>query len=696
MITTRKTKWLSILLAATMLLSLLPVFASFAAEGEYEENPASLTKENGNLAIDASVISQYGAHNDAGWLWDIERIHNGSMDSVNNGGQIGNGGYHSNPGMQLESTWGRERNHSEWVGYDFGEPKTFDTVVMYPCRDGDGICHAFPNTFTFDVSANGTDWVTVKFVGDFQKPAFGPLTFQFEEVTAQYIRFNALSLNKDVNNAYYLKFSEFAVFNTDYVPAPENPNHALNATVTSSACHFDPGSWWMEAINDGNRYNVNQSAINDRKDFGQYVGWHTGTGSPLNEDAWIAFDFGEAKKVDRVVVMPGTERYVHGYQADGTFNDALYVPTSIKIESSADGSNWSELTTLSSVPTTYGPIVIDFAATETQYIRVYMTRTTHVKLSEIEVIDTTTTVGGDEEETVVTTPDVNLALGAKPFYSSVILVPGSWSPEQLNNGIVEADGGFTTGKLTSTNQGFVGLEFPNPTTLNKVILTACKTNEGDIGTWSGLPKTFKLEYSPDGLNWYLLSEVTQATVPASHAVLELSFNTVVAKFIRVNATDLYAKTSDFNEKYIQLAEMEAWYTEKSTELSTDDTVSAYLQTKPATDNDGALVKGYEDLRIVLVGNVEKLADIKSATVTVTFELTDGGTKTLTRVLGGAGNQYSLYKSITAAGEVYTAAEGCAIFGNVITDIPTDAYTALSIEIVDNDDASNVIYQGYTG
>ena len=80
----------------------------------------------------------------------------------------------------------------------------------------------------------------------------------------------------------------------------------------------------------------------------------------------------------------------------------------------------------------------------------------------------------------------------------------------------------------------------------------------------------------------------------------------------------------------------------------------------------------------------------------TFELAEGGTKTLTRVLGGAGNQYSLYKSITAAGETYTAAEGCAIFGNVITDIPVDAYTALTIEIVDNDDPSNIIYQAYTG
>ena len=696
MFTTQKAKWLSVLLAVSMLVSLLPAFFSFAQEGEYEENPASLTAEAGNLAINASVISQFGAHNDGNWFWEIERIHNGSMDTVP-GAQIGNGGYHSNPGLVLESGKpAREKNHSEWVGYNFGEPKTFDTVVMYPCRDSDGICHAFPNTFTFDVSANGEDWVTVKLVGDYQIPAFGPLTFQFEEVTAQYIRFNALSLNKDVNNAYYLKFSEFAVFNTDYVPEPVNPNYAINATVTSSPCHFDPGSWWLEAINDGNRYNVNQSAANDRKDFGQYVGWHTATYVAQNEDAWIAFDLGEVKKVDRVIVMPGTERYVHGLQANGGYNDALHIPTSIKIETSENGSDWSELTTLSAVPTTYGPITIDFEATETQYVRVYMTRTSHVKLSEIEIIDTTTTVGGVEEEIIVTKPDVNLALEAKPFYSSVILVPGAWSPEQLNNGIVEDDGGFTTGKLTSTNQGYVGLEFEHPTTVNKVILNACKTNEGDIGTWSGLPKTFKLEYSPDGLNWYLLSEVTQATVPASHAVLELSFDTVVAKFIRVNATDLYAKTSDFNEKYIQLAEMEAWYTETASELATNDTVSAYLQTKPATDENGALVKGFEDLRIVLVADVAKLAEIKTATVTITFELAEGGTKTLTRVLGGAGNQYSLYKSITAAGETYTAAEGCAIFGNVITDIPVDAYTALSIEIVDNDDPSNIIYQGYTG
>ncbi|MBQ7365265.1 MAG: discoidin domain-containing protein [Clostridia bacterium] len=692
---TQKTKWLAVLLAASMLVALLPAFFSFATEGAYEENPASLTKENGNLAIDASVISQYGAHNDAPWLWDIERIHNGSMDTVP-GEQIGNGGYHSFTAIPLGNNRATgEKNHSEWVGYDFGEPTTFDTVVFYPCRDSDGICHAFPNTFSIDISSNGEDWITVKFVGDYGIPAFGPLTFRFEEVTAQYVRLNALSLNKDVNGAYYLKFSEFAVFNTDYVPDPQNPNYATSATVTSSPYHTDPGSWWLEAINDGNRYNVNQSTANDRKDFGQYIGWHTSTAVAQSEDAWIAFDLGSVKKVDRVVVMPGTERFVHGLQQDGSYLDNLHLPTSIKIETSENGSDWSELTALTSVPNTYAPIVIDFTATETQYVRVYMTRTTHVKLSEIEIIDTTTTVGEEEEDTtVVTKPDENLALDASLFYTSYIGVPGAWDPSFLNNGVIEEDGGFTTGKLTSTNAGYVGYEFDHLTTVNKVILYACKTNEGDIGTWSGLLKTFKLEYSPDGFNWYLLSEVTHATVPASNAVLELSFAAVNAKFIRINATDLYAKTSDYNEKYIQLAEMEVWYTEESSTLSTDDTVSAYLQTKPATDKDGAAVKGFEDLRIILVGNMEALSEFRSVTVTVTFELSEGGVKTLTKVLGGENSDYKLYQKITAAGETYVAAEGSAIFGNVITDIPVDAYTAIAIEITDSADITNILYQGY--
>ncbi|MBQ7365264.1 MAG: discoidin domain-containing protein, partial [Clostridia bacterium] len=275
--------------------------------------------------------------------------------------------------------------------------------------------------------------------------------------------------------------------------------------------------------------------------------------------------------------------------------------------------------------------------------------------------------------------------------SGVVNAAG-WDPSKLNNGTVDASGGFTS--EMNPARAYAGYKFTNKTTLNKLVLYSASLGTGDAGVWSGLPKSYTVMYTNDGgLSWNVAASGTNATVPNGQEPMTITFDPIVATEIRVYADELYAKVSDFNNKYLQLAEMEVWYTDNATELAADGSISAYLQTRPATDEKGALVDGYEDLRIVLVGDMEKLAGVKTATVNVTFTLTDGSTKTLTRVLGGANSQYRLYKEITAAGETYVAAEGCAIFGNVITDIPVDAYTALSIEIVDND-TSDKIYQGY--
>ena len=687
---TKTSKWLALFLVVTMVASLLPAFFSFAQDAPIDsEFEAALTKEAGNLAIDASVISQYGAHNDGNWEWHEDNLHDGTTNYTDNGSQIGNGGYHTNPSVMVNNAGLGDQKHTEWVGYDLGAPTAINTVVLYPCRDQDGVCHSFPNTFDIDVSTNGTDWMTVYHAGDYKTPTFGPQTFSFEEVTVQYVRVNVLGPSLDYNNKYYVKFSEIAVYALDNAE-PYCPNLATDATVTSSPCHIDGSVWQLYMINDGNRYNFSTTVW----DYGQYVGWHTSTQVAQNEDAWIAFDLGEVTKVDRVVVVPATERWKYGPQADGSFHDALALPTTIKVETSNDGIEWTEATTLTEMPTVYEPITLNFAPVEAQHVRVYMTRTSHVKLSEIEIYDSTVSKipGQKEELPVVTTPDVNLAPSGKVVFSSQI-TSGGWMPNALNNGIVDLEGGFTSQAVASA---WVGYEFETLVTINKLVLYSAMPLGDDLGVWSGIPKSFTVDYSVDGLNWTTVAAVTNATVPYDQEAVTVSFEAVNAKIIRVSSTELYPKVTDGGRTYIQLAEMEAWYTENATELATNDTVSAYLQTKPATDENGAFVKGFEDLRIVLVADVAKLAEIKTATVTITFELAEGGTKTLTRVLGGAGNQYSLYKSIAAAGETYTAAEGCAIFGNVITDIPVDAYTALSIEIVDNDDPSNIIYQGYTG
>ncbi|MBQ7365266.1 MAG: hypothetical protein IJW46_06680, partial [Clostridia bacterium] len=115
---TKRTKWLAILLATAMMVAMFPTVFSFAEEAPVDsEYEAALTKEAGNLAINATVISQYGAHSDANWAWDIENIHDGTTNYTDNGTEIGNGGYHSNPGTVIGDKAIGDQKHTEWVGY---------------------------------------------------------------------------------------------------------------------------------------------------------------------------------------------------------------------------------------------------------------------------------------------------------------------------------------------------------------------------------------------------------------------------------------------------------------------------------------------------------------------------------------------------------------------------------------------------
>lgn len=696
---TKFTKGLCILLSICMLAVMLPAFLSFAATtpGPYDESfvadPDTAYNEklsaSDNLALGATVNSLYGGHTDDNWGWHIEDLTDGSTNYLyaqdGDRWQVGNGGYHSYPHTPYGNSGLAAINHEEWITVDMGALKTFTTVELYPCRDSDGVCHAFPNTFDIDVSVDGTNWLTVAHVGDVKYEAgeFAPTVVQFDEVTAQYVRVNVFSMSKDINGKFYTKLSELAVFNRAR-DAAYCPNYALDAELSHSDAHVG-GAWLPSTISDGNRYNVNFDHSN-QKDFGQYVGWHTSTTAPGTDPAWVAFKFKAAKKVDRVMVWPSTELYTEG-GAQG-----LYLPTSFVIQTSTDGAEWTDVTTFSEMPATYQAITIDFDAVTTEYIRVYMPRNGAIKLSEIEVYDSTALILPEVDNTVIEERDVNLALGATPIYCGITPAAG-WDPSYLNNGTLE-DAGFTTNENPAFP--YVGYRFEHKTKLNKIVLYSSISNdERDIGTWSGVPKCFTVDYTVDGLLWKTVTAVTNTTPPAGHEAVEIVFDEIVAKEIRITASELYPKGSDSNKGYIQVSEMEVWYTDAEAELSAGDPISAYLQTRAVKDNEGNLVDGYSDLRIVLVGDFEALKAAVPLTVTVSFELDGVEVWSFSKQLGGANNAYTLYDSITADGETYTAADGAVIFGNIVTDIPDGAYSDITLTVADSADDTNILYYGTT-
>ena len=642
---------LALLLLFTMILSMIPAFSVVAADEGQETY--DLTAEGGNLArLDGvEIIYQYEPHADVNWDWDYKGLNDGDMN-VN--ADKSNGGYHSNTGYF-------RTNHSEWVGYKFPEPQTIDTLVVYPCLEQDGATPivGMPNAFAVEVSLDGNDWVRVYEEYCFDAPSkFGPQAFSFEEVTVSYVRFVALSLNRSDAGTWAMKLCEMAVYNTDYVPVsePAPVNILRGAKADSNSSHTD-GPWNLININDGDRYNL----VTTTYDYGQFAGYHTSPSTAAGTDVYISFDLGGAKYVDQLVIVPGTEKYSKNYQNASIF----YFPTDFEVQVSDDGNEWKTVASESDYALTeYKDVVIDFERTEASYIRFYMKAIPgYIKLSEIEAYDTETLVTPGE---TVVKPGVNLAYGASATASSYIS-DQSWSPALLVNGIIEESGGFTTQNVSSA---WVGVSFDSPTVVNTMKLYSASTG-GDEGTWSGIPEGFKIEYTTNGLNWYPVSDVTLSAIPSGQEAVEVSFETVTVKGIRINSDTLYPKPSDGGRTYIQLAEMELFY--DPYKLGSYDSFAAYYQKKEESDSTHAM-------RVIIAASENGINALTAGMkVKVTFNLEDGTKKSTEGTLG---EEYSLFRSVMAAGDQYTAVDGCALFGCVITGIPNDAYQSITVEITD--------------
>ena len=100
--------------------------------------------------------------------------------------------------------------------------------------------------------------------------------------------------------------------------------------------------------------------------------------------------------------------------------------------------------------------------------------------------------------------------------------------------------------------------------------------------------------------------------------------------------------------------------------------------------------GKRDYRVLISMDEAYLDQITDITLTVTYTLTNGKTK----VAELKGNALSYFAAVTAAGKTYVSADGKVLLAAVITGVPDDAWTAISVDLtVDGTDAAETAYNG---
>ena len=207
---------------------------------------------------------------------------------------------------------------------------------------------------------------------------------------------------------------------------------------------------------------------------------------------------------------------------------------------------------------------------------------------------------------------------------------------------------------------------------------ATLTGKGNVGGIAG-------KISSGGNRWYMISDcgffgnITDGAssggiagyVSKNGFILETSSNGSIAGTV---TGELVGTVKDgFNVHTSRISD-------GSLSVSNNEPISLFSQTRPTAAG--------HDLRIILLADMAKMGSYEELEVTISFyDAKDALIKAWTGKLSDTDSDYTLFKSIVADNETYTADEGCALFGNVIADIPNGAYSYFTVDVTDGKDTA---------
>ena len=70
-------------------------------------------------------------------------------------------------------------------------------------------------------------------------------------------------------------------------------------------------------------------------------------------------------------------------------------------------------------------------------------------------------------------------------------------------------------------------------------------------------------------------------------------------------------------------------------------------------------------------------------MTITFYKSGNRISSVSGTLGGPDSKYKLFSAVAASGDIYVADDGYAIFGQIVTGVPSGAFDNFNILVKDN-------------
>lgn len=472
----------------------------------------------------------------------------------------------------------------------------------------------------------------------------------------------------------------------------ENGNLAIGKDVYANWSRFENESWRRANLNDGS-FNETGSGTG---------GWHGGDAHGVNRPCWVALDFGEKTTFDTVVVYP----------AMGEDGQCLGMPNAIRfvvtddesLFENADPNNMPimpegtvvyEEYNIDPAEVTFGPYTYQFEAVSARYLVFYGLSLNgewyEMKIAELAVYH--------KGYTAPAAGRVNLAEG-KTVNASTSHEDATWAAAKLTDGDpynMNTDrtnnGGKDYGQFAGYHSGLdlahdgtaaltIDIDLGTPLTLDTYVIYPSTSqyapnNDGVVY----MPENFDIQVSLDG-ETFTTVKTMRDYAPEGYEPLTLAFDPVEARYVRFSAEGV--------TKHTKISEIEIYGGEGASSDNTlssgSDPFAVHYQTKAGAD-------GKHDMRVVIVTDPEAINAMKTTfTVRVAFVLESDAEIYFTKKLGGSDSDYSLYRKVTASGDAYVAAEGYALFGNVVTNIPDGIYKSVVVTITD-DSTGEVVFNG---
>ena len=246
--------------------------------------------------------------------------------------------------------------------------------IVYPTGSGYDMAEAFPRDFAIQFSVDGETWVDILTKTDYKDVANAVPSFQFEAVTARYVR---VYVTRGTGSGFAL--AEIEVFHDDGSLPPADSSHyktaggedggtnvALNRPVTASS---NLAGWDPSRLTDGNHGTLWSSALNRH--------------ATADEEEYFTVDLMDAYTLDRIVLIPRV-------------NDE-YFPQIFEVQVSDDGETFTTVKTVEYPTQNKGTVPITVKLEDTvqaRYVRIRATKLRDLagfgdgflfQLSEIEI-----------------------------------------------------------------------------------------------------------------------------------------------------------------------------------------------------------------------------------------------------------------------------------------------------------------------